>query len=154
MRESPKSCSPATNLADVVKMFCSSGCGALPVIDANEKIVGMITDRDICVATGMRDVRPSQLLAEQVMSRQVATCHTQDDVHAALGIMRKKKVQRLPVTNESGELEGVICVSDLVVSALHNDGKKPELSYEDIIGTLKSIYWRERGEHCPEVGIQ
>ena len=141
MKRSPKYCSPGTSLADVVKVLSSCGCGALPVVDAKGKVIGMITDRDISVAVGMRDRRPSELIAEQAMSRPVATCRTSDDVHAALKTMRIRKVRRLPVVNEEGKLEGILCVSDLIVDARHDDGSRPELSYEDIMNTLRGICW-------------
>jgi CBS domain-containing protein len=141
MKKSPKVCNPSTNLAAAAEVLWSCGCGALPVVDGSGRVVGIITDRDICVAVGTRDRRPSQLIAEQAMSRQVATCRTGDDIHVALKIMRTRKVHRLPVLNEVGKLEGILCVSDLVVDARHDDGSRPELSYEDIMNTLRGIYW-------------
>ena len=75
------------------------------------------------------------------MSHPVATCKSTDDIHGALKIMRSRKVRRLPVLNEAGMLEGMVCVSDLIVDARHDDGSKPELSYEDVMGALKSIHW-------------
>jgi CBS domain-containing protein len=147
MNKSPKQCSPATNLAAVTELLWSGGCGAVPVVDSNQKLVGIITDRDICVALGTRDRRPSELAAEQVMSHPVATCKSTDEIHGALKIMRTRKVRRLPVVNEEGKLEGIVCVSDLIVDARHDDGSRPELSYEDVMGTLKSINWH----HSPIV---
>jgi CBS-domain-containing membrane protein len=103
-------------------------------------VLGIITDRDICVALGTRDRRPSELTAQQVMSREVASCRTTDDIHAALTIMKTRQVRRVPVLGEGGELEGILCVSDLILDARHDDGSKPQLSYEDVMNTLKSIY--------------
>lgn len=141
MREAPKSCGPATNLAAVTEQLWCCGCGALPVVDASGKVVGIITDRDICVAIGTRNRRPSELVAEQAMSRQVATCRCTDDIHEALKVMRTRKVRRLPVVSDQGKLEGILCISDLILDARHNDGSRPELSYEDVMGALRAIYW-------------
>jgi CBS domain-containing protein len=142
MNKSPKFCSPSTNLAAVTELLWSGGCGALPVVDSNREPVGIITDRDICVALGTRNRRPSELVAEQVMSHPAATCRSTDDIHGALGVMRNRKIRRLPVVNGEGKLEGVVCLSDLIVHARHNDGIKPEISYEDLMSTLKCINWR------------
>src|SRR5271166_2903667 len=131
MKKSPKHCVPTTNLAAVTELLWSGGCGALPVIDAGGRVVGIITDRDICVALGTRNLRPSQLTAEQVMSRQVATCRSSDDLHTALKIMRTRKVRRIPVVGDTGKLEGILCLSDLILQARHDNGSRPELSYED-----------------------
>jgi len=100
-------------------------------------ILGIITDRDICVAVGTKDRRPSGLVAEKVMSRQVATCRTVDEIHVSIKIMRTRKVRRLPVVNEAGKLEGILCMSDLILDARHHDGTSPSLSYEDGMGALQ-----------------
>ena len=141
MRRSPRSCPPSLNLAAVTELLWSCGCGALPVVDARKNVLGIITDRDICVALGTRDRRPSELTAEQAMSRKVAICKSTDEIHTALEIMKKRKVRRVPVVGNTGQLEGVLCLSDLILQARHDDGSDPELSYEDVMGTLKVIYW-------------
>ena len=71
------------------------------------------------------------------MSHKNATCRVTDEIHAALKIM---KVRRLPILNEEGKLEGIRCMSDLFLDARHKDGSRPSLSYEDVMGALKSIY--------------
>jgi len=140
MKKSPKSCSPDTNLAAATELLWLGGCGALPVIDDQGRVVGILTDRDICVALGTRNRRPSELTAEQVMSRKIAMCRANDEIHTALKVMRTRQVRRLPVVNEAGKLEGVLCMSDLILDARHDDGRRPPLSYEDVMGALKSIY--------------
>jgi len=147
MRKSPRSCSLSSNLAAVTEQLWDYGCGALPVVDANGKVLGILTDRDICVAIGTRNRRPSELRAEDAMSLQIATCKPIDDIHDALKVMRTRKVRRLPVVNDQGRLEGILCLSDLVVNARHDDGSEPELSYEDVMGVLRSVYWL----HLPPV---
>jgi len=139
MRRSPKCCMPTTNLAAVTDLLWSCGGGALPVIDSSGKVSGIITDRDICVALGTRDVRPSDLTAAQAMSRPVAMCRSSDDIHTALKIMRARRVRRMPVIGDTGKLEGILCLSDLILQARHDDGSRPELSDEDVMGALKSI---------------
>jgi CBS domain-containing protein len=140
MRKSPKYCGTNTDLAAVASMLWSGGCGALPVTDACNKVVGIITDRDICVALGTRNRRPSEITAGQAMSSNVVMCRSNDDIHAALKVMRTRKMRRLPVVGEGGKLEGILSLSDLILYARHEDGSRPDLSYEDVMGVLKSIY--------------
>jgi len=83
MKKAPRSCSPGTNLAAVTELLWTCGCGAVPVTDSEGKVVGIITDRDICMAVGTRDRRPSELTAEQAMSHDVVTCRSSDEIHAA-----------------------------------------------------------------------
>ena len=54
--------------------------------------------------------------------------------------MRTRKIRRVPVVGEGGKLEGILCLSDLILYARHEDGTRPDLSYEDVMGVLKSIY--------------
>ena len=124
-------------------LWCA-GCGALPVVDANGKVVGMITDRDVCIALGTRGQRAADLVVAQVMSGQVFACRPTDDIHAALKTMRTQKVRRLPVINHEGKLEGLVTISDMILQAFHDDGraKRPDLSYEDVMATLIGIHLR------------
>ncbi len=143
MKVSPKTCTLKTNLAAATELLWSGGCGALPVVGANGSVAGIITDRDICVALGTRNRLPSELTAEQAMSTKVVTCSASDEIHTALNIMRTRKVRRLPVVDQAGKLEGVLCLTDLILDARHDDGSRPPLSYEDVMNTLRSIYWSQ-----------
>jgi len=144
MRRSPTSCSAATNLAAVIKLLSSTACEALPVLDGDGKVVGIITHRDICAALGSQDRRPSELVADQAMSGNVAVCRPSDEVHAVLKLMTSRMIRHVPVVNEVGKLEGLMCVSDIVLHARHDDGSRIELSYEDVMGALISIYCHVR----------
>jgi CBS domain-containing protein len=155
MRKSPETCRPSTNLAAVTELLLWGGCGALPVVDASGRVAGIITGRDICLALGTRDRRPSELTAEQAMFRGVAICRSNDEIHAALKIMGERKVRRLPVVGETGKLEGIFCLSDLVLQAQHDHGYQPDLSYEDVMSVLRSIEYHHApmmaagfGEEC------
>jgi CBS domain-containing protein len=147
MNTSPKTCTPTTNLAAATELLWSAGCGALPVVDFTGKMIGIITDRDICVALGTRNQRPSELVAEHVMTRDVATCSGSDEIHTALKVMRAGKVRRLPVVSAAGSLEGILCLSDLIQCARHGDGQRPGLSYEDVMVALKDIYSHHHHHH-------
>jgi CBS domain-containing protein len=146
MTKSPKSCSPAMNLAQATESLWSAGCGALPVVNADRKVIGVVTDRDICIALGTRNQRAAEVTVGQVMSGKLYSCHPDDDIHVALNAMRAHKVRRLPVVGDGGKLEGMLCASDVLLCARHDDGSAPELSYENIVSTLRGIYC-----HCPPV---
>lgn len=140
MNRSPKVCTPDMNLAQATELLWSAGCGALPVVDAQHKVIGIITDRDMCIALGTRNQLASGITVEQTMSGSPWVCHPGDDIHAALKIMRARKVRRLPVVTHEGKLEGMLCASDILLHARHDDGSGPELSYENIVSALQGIY--------------
>ncbi len=122
--------------------------GILPIVDAKKKVIGVVTDRDLCVALGIRNQPPGQVTVGEVVSGEVYSCRGQDDIHAALLTMGNKRVRRLPVVSEDGILEGVLSMDDMV---LHTEsaswGRKPELSAEEIVNTLRRIY----GPQVPQV---
>jgi len=109
------------SLADAAKLMWENDCGALPIIKDGRKVIGMITDRDICMAMAMRDMNPSRISVEDVMTGQVYAVKPEDDVDLALQEMQEHKIRRLPVVNPEGELEGILSMNDVVLKAPQSD---------------------------------
>ena len=68
MTTAPETCGPKTNLASVAAHLWRADCGVLPVIDQDRKLIGIITDRDICIALGTRDRPASEVVVDEVMT--------------------------------------------------------------------------------------
>jgi CBS domain-containing protein len=136
MVQDVRACRPETNLAEASFLMWENDCGALPVLEATGKVVGMITDRDIAMAVGTRNMAPSALIVFDVKPnpRELYTCAPDDDIHAALKTMREQGVRRLPVVN-SGQLRGILCLNEIALKA----DKRGDLSYDDVVETLKAI---------------
>lgn len=133
-------CGPDTNLAAAAKMMWDSDCGALPVLNVEGHVMGMITDRDICMAAATKNKPASDITVWETVSGKVHSCRLSDDVHAALDIMKREKVRRLPVVDEDGVLQGIVAMNDFVLLAADVKGSKaPAVSYEDVVRTLKAI---------------
>jgi CBS domain-containing protein len=133
-------CGPDTNLAEAAKMMWDSDCGALPVLNVQGRVVGMITDRDICMAAATKNKPACDITVWETVSGKAHTCHMSDDVHTALDIMKREKIRRLPVVDEEGVLQGIVAMNDVVLLAGEAKwGKAPALSYEDVVRTLKAI---------------
>ena len=130
-----KTCRPDTNLAAVTAVMWNAGCGALPVLEESGEVVGMITDRDICIAAGTRNWIPSEIKVSDVVPQKVYTCTPEDDIHAALKTMQAQKVRRLPVVSKDDKLQGLLCLDDIMLKA----SKRNSLSYEDAINSFKAI---------------
>ena len=130
-----KSCRLEANLAAATEIMWINDCGALPVLDGGGKVVGMITDRDICIATGTRNRIPSEITVFEVIPQRVFACTPDDDIHAAMKTMQTQRVRRLAVASKAGKLEGILCLNDLALNAK----KKNALSYEDVVDTLKAV---------------
>ena len=130
-----KSCRPDTNLAEVVEIMWSYDCGALPVVDDGGKAVGMITDRNVCIAAGTRNQIPSEIKVSDVVPQSVYACAPEDDIRAALRTMQTQKVRRLAVVDNDGLLQGILCLDDIILNAK----KTTALSCEHLIETVKAI---------------
>jgi CBS domain-containing protein len=135
------------SLSVAAKMMWDGDCGVVPVLEAGgERVVGMITDRDICMATFMRDRPPSGIAVAEVMSRGLFSCTPEDSIEAAESLMRDKQIRRLPVLDASGALAGILSLADLVkrTRPTNGGGKKkqpqaPLLTPEQVTQTLANI---------------
>lgn len=135
-----QSCGPDTNLAAAAGMMWDSDCGILPVVNHAGKVIGLITDRDICMAVATKHRLASDIAVWETISGKVQACNPNDDIKDALAVMRQGRVRRLPVVDEDGLLIGMFSLNDLVLQAEESRGKKAaELSYDDVMTTMKAI---------------
>lgn len=138
MTKSPACCSSDTNLGAAAEIMWNSNCGFLPILSSQQKVVGVITDRDMCMAMATRNRLPGDITVQQVSSGVIHSCKSEDDISAALETMKEKRVRRLPVLDATGKLAGVLSADDLV---LHADSEaRGALSSEDVVQTLKKLY--------------
>lgn len=91
--------------------------GSLVVVEesgAGRRVVGMLTDRDIVTSVVAKEVDPSSLVVEDVMSSDVVTALEDDSVTDLLRTMRRKGLRRLPVVTPAGALVGLVTLDDLL----------------------------------------
>jgi CBS domain-containing protein len=137
-------CLPETNLAQAAALMWEHDCGVLPVLAVTGELVGVVTDRDICIALGTRNIPSSDLSVRDVIQDRTLICKSSDDIHVALQTMRGGKVRRLPVVNDDGHLQGIVSIDDVVLLA-DSDGKMGSaISYADVVTTLRGIYERSK----------
>jgi len=144
MMGTPYYCRPDFNLGSATELMWTGNCGFLPVVGEEGKVIGIITDRDICIALGTRGKPSGEVTVVDVMSQKVYSCAPEDDIHVALRAMRDGHVRRLPVITKAGALVGVISMDDVM---LHSQppalGRVPELSSEEIVKTFQAINVRQ-----------
>ena len=131
-----KRCSPETNLASAAKIMWEGDCGAVPVTDERDHVVGVITDRDICIAAATRSSREGEIPVRDVISKAAYTCSPGDDVRAALDTMKARKVRRLPVVDQGGRLVGIVSIHDIAQQARSRNG---ELSPDSVLDAFIAI---------------
>jgi len=140
MMGTPYYCQLDTNLGSAAELMWIGNCGFLPVMGDDGKIVGVITDRDICIALGTRNRLAGDVKVREVMTNRLFACSPDDDVHVAMKMMKEGGVRRLPVIVGNGTLVGVISMDDLLLRAEAGGiGSRPELSTEEVVKTCRAI---------------
>jgi CBS domain-containing protein len=109
---------PGMTIADAARMMVRCDAGALPVGDG-DRLVGMITDRDIAVRAVAKDL-PCDTPVSEVMSREVLYCFADEEIEHVAASMGEQKVRRLPVLDRTKRLVGIVSLGDL---ALHSKAR-------------------------------
>lgn len=135
-----RSCRPDCNLAGAASIMWEQDCGVVPVVNEKNRILGVVTDRDICMAVATRPLLASQITVGQLMTGKPLFCRLDDDIKAAVRTMTTGAVRRLPVLNEAGELAGILSVTDLVLAAKDSKVARPgEITWADTIPMIEAI---------------
>jgi CBS domain-containing protein len=111
-------CRREDRLSRATQLMWDGDVGVLPVVDEDMRPVGMITDRDICMATYSQGLPPQALSVCGAMARVVFTCGPEYSLEQAQEIMRQNQVRRLPVVDETGRLVGLITLGDIAREAM------------------------------------
>lgn len=115
MTKKTVACLPKDTAAKAAQLMKQENVGAIPVVEneKSRKLVGIVTDRDLAlkvVAEG-RDAKSTKVLA--VMTRQVVTCHPEDDLQVALDAMSGHQLRRILVVDNQNMLLGIIAQADV-----------------------------------------
>jgi CBS domain-containing protein len=130
----------ATDVLDTpARLMWEHDCGSVPVVDDEQRVVGVITDRDICMAAYTQGRRLSEMSVSSAMSRQVHACSAGDGLAAVERIMREERVRRVPVV-DAGRLVGIVSLGDLALAALDGLGiPNAPVSAERVVLTLGTV---------------
>ena len=108
--------SPETPVTTLAQMMREQDIGAIP-IGENDRLIGMVTDRDIALRAVADGKDISRLTARNVMTKGIAWCRDTDDVSQALQVMGSKQVRRLPVIDKNKRMVGILSLGDLAHTA-------------------------------------
>jgi CBS domain-containing protein len=111
-------------------------CGAVPVTDERDIVVGVITDRDICIAAATRPRTEGEIPVKEVITKALYTCAPNDDVRVALETMKVRKVRRLPVVEQGGRLVGIVSIHDI---ALQSRSRGADVSADSVLDAFIAI---------------
>jgi len=114
MTPDPTTCSPSDDLKSVIEVMREEDCGIVPITEGNgeNRVVGVVTDRDIALHLGETDQAPSEIQVSEVMTTNIVACEPDAEVHEVSRKMQEAQVRRVLIT-EGGRLKGVISTADL-----------------------------------------
>jgi CBS domain-containing protein len=143
MTRNVRSCGPNDTLNSAAQIMWDCDCGCVPVVDDMAKAVGMITDRDVCMAAHFQGAPLAAVPVGAVMATDLAVCHPEDTVATVAAMMRARQVRRLPVVDADGRLVGVVSLADVARAAAAN---RRAVRAGELAETLEGICTRRASE--------
>jgi CBS domain-containing protein len=126
---------PNMTIRDAARRMRADNVGALPVGE-NDRLIGMVTDRDIVVRAVAEERSAGNTTIREVMSEGICYCFEDNDIEEAAQMMAKHQVRRLPVLNRDKRLVGVVALADL--------GRSEEKAAEDALKGISQPTNKER----------
>lgn len=141
MTTAVKSCAEYNTLNTAAQMMWDHDLGCVPVLDREGHVIGILTDRDICMSAYIQGVPLTGALVTSAMSKRVFACRPEDDVAVAEKLMREKQVHRLPVVDADAGLVGLISLNDIAREAAREaEMRRPrEVSDAEITQVMASV---------------
>ena len=125
-----------------------NNCGLLPVVGGDGKLIGVVTDRDICIGMGTKNLVAGDLTIGEIATKKVYTCKPDDEIHEALQTIANNHLRRLPVVEDQAVPQGILSIEDVVTYGDLNKWEGScELSSEELIRSLK----KQHGQKSPVV---
>jgi CBS domain-containing protein len=118
MHEGVQWVEPTASVHQLAQLMCDHDIGAIP-IGENDRLIGMVTDRDLvcrCLAQGLD---PATATARDVMTKGIIFCRDEEDLDDAVRIMEIKQVRRLPVINGDKRMTGMLSLGDVSHTGSH-----------------------------------
>lgn len=121
---------PETSVCDCANLMAEHKIGCIPVCDANQKVVGLITDRDILLRTVCQNKNIKATQVSEVMTTNVCCCNSDEHINTAQRLMSENQIRRLPIT-ENDKIVGILSIGDI--------SRNPNTDKESFIITIDNI---------------
>jgi CBS domain-containing protein len=144
MTRHPVICRPDDSLNQAAQLMWDFDCGCVPIVDERGRLVGMLTDRDICVAAYTQGKRIQDIAASAAMANEVYSCLPDDTIAEAEEIMRAHRVRRLPVIDLDGRLIGLISLNDIAREAVREQTRRSKDATPERVGTTLAAICQPR----------
>jgi CBS domain-containing protein len=137
MTAGARTCAAGDALNCAAQIMWDNDCGCVPVVDEQGRAIGMITDRDICMAAYTRGSTLADIEVGSAMSTRLISIQETDELAVADELMRVNQIRRLPVLDEERRVVGILSLSDVVRAT--DRGRSDGVDAEQLTGTLAAI---------------
>lgn len=139
MTRGARACREHEPLTLAARIFREERCGFVPVTNARGRVLGVLTDRDVCLALLRLDAAPSEVRVAEAMTREPHCVHPDERIEDAERTMRAWQVRRVPVVDAGGLLVGVLSIDDLARAAADPRARDARVRERDLARTLSRI---------------
>jgi CBS-domain-containing membrane protein len=127
---------PRDSVQYAARIMRDEDCGAVPVVDGNGRIIGMITDRDITIRLVADGFNASRAMVSDCMTDEAFTCDVDDTVRDALSVMSRHQVRRIPIVDDHDRVVGIVSQADLALHADKKGNRRAQRAFTDVVGDI------------------
>lgn len=140
MTVDPRACTLGDSANEAARIMWECDCGVVPIVDGTNRVVGVVTDRDITMAAYFQGVPLLRIAVASVMSQNVCTCSPDADLTDAERLMQQKQIRRVPVVDGNGCLVGVLSLSDVARGVKRSgDLKQKNGAAQELLQTVTAV---------------
>jgi len=139
MTRNVRGIAPDDTLGTAAQIMWENDCGAVPVVEADGRLVGIVTDRDICMAAQLQGAPLHDSRVSSAMARDVKTCSPRDTPVTVQAIMQQNKIRRVPVVDDQGRLVGIVTLGDLAYLVSRNPDGGDGMTWTAVAHTLAAV---------------
>lgn len=115
MSKKIKWCTQDCTIQDAVHIMQEENCGVVPIVDENQKLKGIVTDRDITLFTVLQHKDPDSTKLEEFMTKDVISCLDDEDINDLITRMKEYQIRRIPIVDSENKLVGMVSLGDIAV---------------------------------------
>jgi len=133
MTKDPVCCARSETAEVAASLMDELNTGVIPIVENEKsyKLVGVVTDRDLCMSVIAAGKNPKKVTLDQCMTENPVVCKLDDDVNQVLQLMQRHQVHRVPVISQEQDIEGIVSIADIIL--------KSDVPPGEITQTLKEI---------------
>jgi CBS domain-containing protein len=123
MTAAPMCCCRGEKAQQAANLMRQLNVGVIPIIesDDDETLIGLVTDRDLCMEVLADGTYPIEKNVEDCMSADLVTCKIDDTLEKVVGLMQRHRVRRIPVVDSDNHIQGIVSLADVAIMAHEHD---------------------------------